>query len=246
VLGTLFPKLDGTVWIPAIIAYPTVPIAIGVAILRYRLYEIDRIVNKALVYGAVTAILAGVFAGVTALTQRTFVALTGQTSDAAIVLTTLAVATLYAPVRRRVESLVDRYFKYDQRRFGAYREELRRALDVLAPARAAQRLAREALAETGARGVAVIGADDMILASAGEWPAEPSIAIPVRAEGAPLSAVLLGPRPDGRPHGSQAVAALAEVAAMAALASTAIPADVHTKAVELSGVALTPAVNGEG
>jgi hypothetical protein len=246
VLGTLFPKLDGTVWIPAIIAYPTVPIAIGVAILRYRLYEIDRIVNKALVYGAVTAILAGVFAGVTALTQRTFVALTGQTSDAAIVLTTLAVATLYAPVRRRVESLVDRYFKYDQRRFGAYREELRRALDVLAPARAAQRLAREALAETGARGVAVTGADDMILASAGEWPAEPSIAIPVRAEGAPLSAVLLGPRPDGRPHGSQAVAALAEVAAMAALASTAIPADVHTKAVELSGVALTPVVNGEG
>ena len=229
VLGTLVPNLDGTVWIVAIIAYPTVPIAIGVAIMRYRLYDIDRIVNKALVYGAVTAILAGVFAAVTALTQRTFVALTGQASDAAIVLTTLAVATLYTPVRRRVEVLVDRYFKYDQRLFGAYRDELRRALDVLAPAGAAQRLAREALAETGAVGAAIMGADATVLASAGRWPAEPSIAIPVRAEGAPLSAVLLGPRHDGRPHRSQAVAALGEVAAMAAMASTAIPTNVRAR-----------------
>jgi hypothetical protein len=169
ILGTLFgDQLGGNVWIPAIIAYPTVPIAVGVAVLRYRLYEIDRIVNRALVYGAVTAILAGVFAGVTVLTQRIFVALTGQRSDAAIVLTTLAVATLYAPVRKRVESIVDRYFKYDQRLFGAYRDELRRTLDVLALDRAAHRLAREAIAETGAVGVAVVGTDGLVLASIGE------------------------------------------------------------------------------
>jgi hypothetical protein len=236
VVGTLFPQVGGAIWVPAAIAYPSVAVAIGVAVLRYRLYEIDRIVNRALVYGAVTAILAGVFAGVTALSQRIFVALTGQKSDAAIVLTALAVATLYAPVRKRIESLVDRYFKYDQRLFGAYRDELRRALDVLAPARAAQRLAREALTETGAIGAAVIGADGLVLASAGEWPAEPSIAIPIRAEGAPLAAVLLGPRPDRRPHRSPAVAALGEVAAMAAMASTAIPA----------GVRAEPAVKAEG
>jgi hypothetical protein len=231
VLSTLFGnQLGGSIWIPAIIAYPTVPIAIGVAILRYRLYEIDRIVNRALVYGVVTAILAGIFAAVTVLTQRTFAALTGQASEAAIVLTTLAVATLYAPVRRRVEVMVDRYFKYDQRLFGAYRDELRRALDVLAPASAAQRLAREALAETGAIGAAVTGTDGSVLATAGDWPAEPSIATLIRADGAPLSAVLLGRRPDGRPHRPQAVAALAEVAEMAAVASTAIPATVHAKA----------------
>lgn len=221
-LGTVFPSLGGLVWIVAIAAYPTVPAAIGIAVLRYRLYEIDRIVNRALVYGAVTAILAGVFAAVTLLTQRLFVALTGQRSDAAIVLTTLAVATMYTPLRKRVELIVDRYFKYDQRLFGAYRDELRRALDVLAPARAAHRLAHEARSETGASGVAVTGSDGSILASAGQWPAEPTIAIPVRADGAPLAAVLLGPRHDGRPHRSQAITALGEVAAMAGVASTAI------------------------
>jgi hypothetical protein len=227
ILGSLFPALGGNVWIPAIVAYPTVPVGIGVAILRYRLYEIDRVINRALVYGAVTAILAGVFAAVTLLTQRIFVAMTGQKSDAAIVLTTLAVATLYTPVRRRVEVIVDRYFKYDQRLFGAYRDELRRALDVLAPAQAAHRLAREAQAETGALGVAVISSDGVVLASAGVWPAEPSTEIPISSDEAPLSAVLLGPRPDGRPHRAQAVAALADVAAMAALASTAIHDDTH-------------------
>jgi hypothetical protein len=226
-LGTLFgDQADGSIWIPAIIAYPTVPIAIGVAVLRYRLYEIDRIVNRALVYGTVTAILAGVFAAVTLLTQRIFVTLTGQKSDVAIVLTTLAVATLYTPVRRRVERLVDRYFKYDQRLFGAYRDELQRTLDVLSPAPAANRLAREAIMETGAVAAAVVGSDGGIVASAGSWPAEPATTVPVAAEGAPLVAVILGPRRDGRPHRPQAVAALGEVAALAAMASAAIPAGV--------------------
>lgn len=230
-LGSLLgDQADGSIWIPVIVAYPTVPIAIGVAVLRYRLYEIDRIVNRALVYGAVTAILAGVFAALTLLTQRIFVALTGQRSDVAIVLTTLAVATLYTPVRRRVERLIDRYFKYDQRLFGAYRDELRRTLDVLAPAPAAQRLAREAIAETGAVAAAVVGTDGGIVASAGDWPSEPATRVVVSAEGAPLTAVLLGPRRDGRPHRPQAVAALGEVAAMAAMASAAIPATVQAEA----------------
>ena len=227
VLGSFFPQLGGTVWIPAIIAYPTVPIAIGVAILRYRLYEIDRIVNRAIVYGAVTAILAGVFAAVTLLTQRIFVALTGQKSDAAIVLTTLGVATLYAPVRKQVERLADRYLKYDQRLFGAYRDELRRTLDVLAPARAARRLAREAMTETGAIAAAVVGADGLVVASAGAWPAEPSITIALNADGAPLRLLLLGARRDGRPHRPAAIAALGEVGKMAATASTALPSGVH-------------------
>ena len=231
VLGMLFGnQLDGSIWIPAIIAYPTVPVAVGLAVLRYRLYEIDRIVNRALVYGTVTAILAGVFAAVTLLTQRVFVALSGQRSDAAIVLTTLAVATLYTPVRKRVELLIDRYFKYDQRLFGAYREELRRTLEVLAAAPAALRLAREAVKETGAVAAAVIGSDGKVVASAGEWPAEPSITVPLNTGRAPLTAVVIGPRRDGRPHRPQAVAALGEVATLAALASGAIPAGVPAEA----------------
>jgi hypothetical protein len=111
--------------------------------------------------------------------------------------------------------------------FGAYRDELRRTLDVLATAPAAQRLAREAIAETGAVAAAVVGADGGIVASVGDWPASPATTVPVGAEGTPLVAVLLGPRRDGRPHRPQAVAALGEVAALAAVASAAIPARVE-------------------
>jgi len=78
------------------------PIAIGIAITRYRLYDIDRLINRALVCASLTAILAGVFTAAVGLAQRLFVAATGQTSDAAIVGTTLVVATLYAPLRKRL------------------------------------------------------------------------------------------------------------------------------------------------
>jgi len=83
---------------------------------------------------------------------------------------------------------------------------------------------------TGAAAIANIGVvrvDGVVLASAGESRTEASITVPVRAEGAHLAAVLLGPRSDGRPHSAQALAALGEVAGMAAVASAAIPASVH-------------------
>ena len=82
------------IWIPATLAYPLPPIAVGIAVLHYRLYDIDRIVNRAIVYGSLTAILAGIFAAATWLTQRFLGELTGPASDATIVLTTWRCATL--------------------------------------------------------------------------------------------------------------------------------------------------------
>jgi hypothetical protein len=98
-----------------------IPLAVGVAILKYRLYDIDRIINRTLVYGALTAILAGVyFAGVTAA-QAILQTLTGQTElpQLAIVASTLVIAALINPLRRRVQAFVDRRFyrsKYDARK----------------------------------------------------------------------------------------------------------------------------------
>jgi hypothetical protein len=220
ILATVFTgdQFGGIIWLPAVVAYPTVPIAVAVAIFRYRLYQIDRIVNRALVYGAVTAILAGVFAAATALSQRVFIALTGESSDASVVLTTLAVATAYTPVRTRVESFVDRYFKYEQRRYGAYRDELNRLLGLVDPVHAARRLATEAAAETRAVGVAVTDADGRVLASAGQWPTDSATTVPIRARSAPVGSIILGPRRDGEPHDAAALETLAEVAIMAAAA----------------------------
>jgi hypothetical protein len=95
------------------------PISMGIAITRYRLYEIDIIINRTLVYGSLTTILVALyFVGIVVL-QRVFVLLTGQKSTLAVVASTLLIAALFNPLRRRIQSFIDRRFyrrKYDARK----------------------------------------------------------------------------------------------------------------------------------
>jgi hypothetical protein len=85
--------------------------AIGIAVLRYRLYDIDVIVDRAFVYGALTAILAGLYAASVRLFQALFTTVTGETSDAALVLTTLVLATSFTPIKGRLETIVARRYR---------------------------------------------------------------------------------------------------------------------------------------
>jgi hypothetical protein len=206
--------LDDLLFGAGLVLLAAMPIAIGIAISRYRLYEIDRLINRALVYGALTAILAGVFTAAVGLAQRVFVAATGQTSDAAIVGTTLVVATLYAPLRKRLEAVVDRRFKFEQRLFGAYRDEVRRALSLLDPVPAAQRLIREAVDELDATGGAILDIDGTPVATAGIWPQSDTLRVTIPNGSATLASIELGARLGGGSHDPDGVDELLRMATL--------------------------------
>jgi hypothetical protein len=102
-----------------LISYAGVPIAVGFAVLRYRLYDIDVLINRTLVYGSLTTMLVAVYViGVVGL-QAILRIFSGQESTLAVVASTLAIAAMFNPLRRRVQAFVDRRFyrkKYDARK----------------------------------------------------------------------------------------------------------------------------------
>jgi hypothetical protein len=117
-----------------LLSFTGVPVAIGFAVLKYRLYDIDIIINRALVYGSLTATLVVLYFGGIIILQRVFILLTGQQSTLAVVASTLAIAALFVPLRRRVQGFVDRRFyrrKYDARKtLEAFSAKLRDETDL--------------------------------------------------------------------------------------------------------------------
>jgi hypothetical protein len=103
-------------YVPALVGILGFPTAVGIAITRYRLYEIDLIINRTLVYGSLTVTLIALYFVGIVVSQRAFVLLTGEKSALAVVASTLLIAALFNPLRRRIQGFIDRRFyrrKYD-------------------------------------------------------------------------------------------------------------------------------------
>jgi hypothetical protein len=137
--NTIYPAV-GVMWvwwvglILTTVGVVSSPVAMGIAIFRYRLYQIDILINRTLVYGSLTAVLVAVYLGGVVLLQYAFRLLTAEGSQLAVVASTLIIAALFIPLRRRIQSFIDRRFyrrKYDARKtLEAFSAKLRDETDL--------------------------------------------------------------------------------------------------------------------
>ena len=186
------------------LTYTLVPVAAGIAILRYGLYSIDFIINQAIVYIVFTAILAGLYAGITATLQRVFVAVTGQSSEAAIVITVALIATLFTPVRNALQRLVDRRFKDArslERLMESLETEVGAVVDVMDGQRLAERLVKTAREGADATGAALfLDGETRPSYVSGDWNGEAALVVPLRAGDHEVGRIALGARRRGAPY----------------------------------------------
>jgi hypothetical protein len=149
---------EGLATVPFLLALLALPIAVGIAVLKYRLYEIDVIINRTLVYVPLTAILAGLFVASTALVRTVFTDLTDAGSDAAIALSTIAVVALLTPLKNQLQALVDRHFKEQQHPLARTRKltnEASSVVKVLDTSRFVDTFLAELTSDLGALGARV-------------------------------------------------------------------------------------------
>ena len=221
------------IWNPALIrsveflvfvaAYTLIPIAAGAAILRYGLYQIDLIINRAIVYIVLTAILAGLYAGFTASLQKVFIAFTGQSSEAAIIITVALIATLFTPVRNALQRLVDTRFR-DARDLERLMETLEndvgQVVDVIVAHRLAERLLRTAREGTGATGAALFldgVSNGRPSFTAGEWNDHAELVVPLHVGQQEIGRLALAARRYGAPYAQRERERLQKAADMVAI-----------------------------
>jgi hypothetical protein len=189
---------------PALVVPPLVifPAAVSLAILRYRLLQIDEIANRTIFYGLVTAVLAGVFAVATTIMQKTFVSLTGEKSDAAIVVATLIIVAVITSIKPRVDRLVQQWVKgqpENNRELAAFAGQVQAFVQMNDPHQLTRRFLEESMrglrAESGAVSLVYDG-ELRTVHTAGPWFGNAMTCVPLDYAGRRYGLVWLGPRVD--------------------------------------------------
>lgn len=183
------------------VAVALVPLAIGAAVLRYRLWDIDIVIRRTLVYAPLTAIMAGVFSASMGLTQRLFGSLTGG-SETTSVLTTVIVVAAFDPIKRSLTRFVDARFKEApdaMKRWHDYGASLQAFLDLRDASVVARRLLDEAVAAFDARGGSVL-LDDGSTHVHGDADEAVVLDLALEHAGETVGRLQLGARWNGRPY----------------------------------------------
>lgn len=213
--------ISGVIWFPAMetpgtlahlmtnfweaLSLMLVPLTIAASILRYRLWNINLLLNRTLVYVPLTTLLAGLYSVVMTVSQKTFVGLTGQKSDAAVVLTGFILTVTYTPLKNSLQGFVDKQFKErpgPMKQFTAFDAQVQQVADIIDPFTITRRLVESAVPAYGARGGAVYlwrgGLLELVYASPGWQDEEKALQLPLEVQGEdPIGYLHLGPQVDG-------------------------------------------------
>lgn len=196
-----------------------IPISIAIAMLRSRLWDIDLIINRTIVYGSMTAIIAGMLAVLSDAARKFFLALTGETSEIAPMVATLLIVALFEPIRKRVQEFVDRHFKYATGALGAFGDKVSEFVQMNDADALAKRFLKETLASFDVESGAIyLGHDKSLrlVSSAGEWNGRAVLGVPLEHAGRSVGLLALGTRTSGDTFSEQERASLQKTAAVVA------------------------------
>lgn len=185
------------------LALCAIPITLLYSILRYKLWNVDILINRTLVYVPLTSVLAGLFGVTMAVTQKIFVSATGQGSEVATVITTLVVTSAMTPIKNEIEGFVDRLFKEAPdpfRYLNGFDQQVRTVVDVMDVEHLLRRLLTESLRAVSSCGGAVCLAKDgdlhLVHITPG-WEGLPILQLAINHEQTAVGWLLIGARRDG-------------------------------------------------
>ncbi|MCB0159552.1 MAG: hypothetical protein KDD83_15565 [Caldilineaceae bacterium] len=200
------------------------PLSVALAILRYRLLQIDELANLTLFYGLVTAVMAGIFTITTGLLQKLFIYMTGEKSDAAIVITTLVIVSVFTPIRARIDKFVKDLLRAPMEQTSqleSFGEQVQRYLEMSDPSRIAHRLMVEAAQAMGAQSGAVSFTAEGATVTAhtfGPWRGRALVCLPLDHAGQHFGFLWLGPKAGGGQYTVRELAPVQRVVAEVAQA----------------------------
>lgn len=199
------------------------PLAIGISIMRYRLWDIDIVINKALVYIPLTGILAGMYAASIRVFQTFFESVLGTKTDVAVVMTTLVLASTFTPIKNALQEAVDKRFKGEpaaSEKLHALIEEMRMFVDLNNTSQIARRVMEDVTRAFAAQGGAVYmlrNGEHQLAYTYGHWhETEAVMSAPVICDGREFGVIKLTKRASGEVYTAQDEATLREVVSLLA------------------------------